>query len=171
MTHLSTVVEIAADLRQRADQFTVPFSTTQIIETCFPDALVTGRRLPKGVLEAVSRTQRGPVILYARGLSPSAQRHVIAHAIAHLVFDGPRAFRRPGQKVDPAVERRADEFADELLTPYEYLEPRVERWPAIGGANEIYLDHVDQLASRFGVEATVIDRRIRKLRRLARSAA
>src|SRR5687767_8414888 len=149
MTHLSTMVEIAADLRHRAEQFTLPFSTTQIIETRFPTALVTGRRLPDGVLEAVSRTERGPVILYARGLSPASQRYVIAHALAHLLFDGARAFRVPGQAADPKVERRANAFADELLVPFEYLEPRIERWPGLGVAHEIYLDHVDQLASRF----------------------
>jgi Zn-dependent peptidase ImmA (M78 family) len=167
MTHLSTLVEIAADLRRRADQFTLPFSTTQIIETCFPSALVTGRVLPKGVLEAVSRTERGPVILYARGLTPLTQRHVIAHALAHLLFDGDRGFRVPGQPADPRVERRANAFADELLVPFEYLIPRIEHWPAVGPAHEVYLDHVDQLASRFAVESKVIARRIRRLKRLA----
>lgn len=169
MTHLSTLVEIAANLRRQSRLYFPPFSTTQLVERCFPDAVVTGRKLPAGVLEAVSRTPQGPVILYARGLSPTMQRYAIAHAIGHLVFD--EGFRNPGEPAIPRVERRADAFADELLVPFEYLEPRVKRYPAPGVRRDLYFDHVDQLASQFSVESTVIDRRIRQLTRLVRIRA
>jgi len=163
------MVEIAAELRLRSRLYSPPFSTTQLVECCFPDALVTGRKLPPGVLEVVSRTERGPVIIYARGLSPTTQRYVIAHALGHLVFD--EGFRRPGEPAVPSVERRADAFADELLVPFEYLAPRVKRYPTSGVRRDLYLDHVDQLASQFSVESAVIDRRIRQLRRLVRIRA
>lgn len=170
--HLSTMVEIAADLRHRAGQFEPAYSTHKIIEVAFPDAVVTGRHLPRGVLEAVSRTAEGPVIIYARGLSSAAQRFAIAHALAHLLFDGDEAFRQPGQPRCKAVEDRADRFAEELLVPLAELEPYVCRWPSEHEhEHEIYLDMVDEISSHFAVRSEVVDRRIRELNRLVRKSA
>ena len=178
MLHLSTAVEIAApslaevaaNLRLRSGQIEPAFSTHKIVEVAFPDALVTGRRLPLGVLEAVARTADGPVILYARGLSPAAQRFAIAHALAHLLFDGDDAFRQPGQPANRAVEERADAFAAELLVPLAELAPYVGRWPSDSTLDQdLYLDMVDQIASHFVVRSEVVDRQIRQLERLVRN--
>jgi Zn-dependent peptidase ImmA (M78 family) len=172
MAAVLQLVQAAAELRQRSGQTEPAYSTRVIVEECFPDALVTGRTLPPGVLEAVARTPTGPVILYARGLSPAEQRYAIAHAIGHLLFDGERAFRQPGQPRDPRVERRADAFADELLIPLAELEPYVGRWPSRNqSAHELYLDQVDEIASHFKVLSGVVDRRIRQLRSLVRKHA
>lgn len=171
-THLSTLVEIAADLRRRAGQEEPAYSTHKIIETAFPDAVVTGRRLPPGVLEAVSRTSEGPVIIYARGLSAPAQRFAIAHALGHLILDGDEAFRQPGQPRCEMVERRADAFATELLVPLVELEPYVCRWPSSDEhEHEIYLDMVDEISSHFGVRCEVVDGRIRELSCLVKKSA
>lgn len=169
---MSGLVEIAADLRRRAGELSPAYSTHRIVEVAFPNAVVAGRTLPERILEAVARTPDGPVIVYARRLPTPAQRFVIAHALAHLLFDGRRAFRQPGEPRDPAVEDRADRFADELLVPLSELERHVERWPAANPVqHEIYLDHVDEIASRFCVMSDVIDRRIRELELLVRKSA
>lgn len=166
------MVEIAADLRFRSSQFEPRYSTRLIIESCFEDTLVTGRHLPAGVLEAVSRTPDGPVIVYSRSLPPPHQRYAIAHALGHLLFDGPNAFRQPGQCLDVAAEARADAFADELLVPLRDLAAHVDIWPSDDPVqNEIYLDSVDEIASEFGVLSDVIQRRVRMLGLQVRTAA
>lgn len=166
-THLSTLVEIAADLRRRSDQVEPSYSTRLILEACFPDALVTGARLPAGVDEMVSLRDGSPVIVYKRSLSGPEQRRAIAHAIAHLVFDGAEPGVRPGCAGVDVIEQRADLFAAELLAPLVELEPYVGRWPASDPEeHEIYLDMVDEIASHFVLPASVIDEQIRRLARL-----
>lgn len=156
------LVEVAAELRQRANQSEPAFSTQQIVATCFPDALVTGHPLPPNIDEVVSRTSEGIVILYRRGLSTSEQRIAIAHAIAHLLFDGPEAACHPGCTGLVENELRADAFAAELLVPLEELRNYVTYLP--GQCEEgIYLDQVDQIASHFHVPSGLIDDRIREL--------
>ena len=176
--HLSTAVEIAAhntylseiaiadiasELRRRAGETDPQFSTRAIVPAAFPDVLVTGHEFPCGVLGAVSRTRRGPVILYARGQPAAVQRHVIGHELAHLLFDGDRAFREAGNEPDHIAEARADLFADELLVPLHGLREYVGFWPSDELKRDLYLDLVDELSSYFGVMAAVIDRRIRLL--------
>ena len=125
--HLSTLVETAVDLRRRAGQVEPAFSTRQIIDACFPDALVTGRELPPGIDEVVSISPDGPVIIYRRGLPTPSQRFVIAHALAHVMFDRVRGGCRPGSVGHKSREERADRFAAELLIPLELLGEYVGR--------------------------------------------
>lgn len=159
------VVGVASDLRARARQNVPAFSTKAILAEAFPDALVTGRTLPDGIDEVVSITATGPVILYRRELTIPAQRFAIAHAIAHLIFDRDAGVCRPGYVGDPERESRADHFACELLVPFVVLLPMIEAQPTdtVSVSREVYLDHVDDLASRFHVPAWVIDQRIREL--------
>lgn len=158
------LVALAAEVRTRAGEVSPAFSTNRMVAAWFPDALVAGRVLPAGVLEAVARTPDGPVIIYARGLPSPAHRFAIAHAMAHLLLDGDDAFRQPGQRLERSCEVRADAFADELLVPLDVLASHVDRWPSADPVeHEIYLDMVDAISSRFGVLAEVIDRRIRAL--------
>lgn len=158
------MVEIAAELRRRAGQTKPPFSTSKIIESCFPEILVTGFKLPPGVDELVSSCSEGPTILYSRALSCPEQRHAIAHGLAHLIFDDRNACIRPGRRGIPKIERRADFFSAELLAPSSHLRELVEFLPADDGEErEIYLDHVDRIASIFGMPAGIIDLQIRRL--------
>lgn len=160
--HLSTMVEIAADLRRRSNQTTPAFSTQQIVAACFPDAVVTGHELPPKIDEVVSRTPDGIVILYRRGMSTAEQRVAIAHAIGHLLFDGPEAAARPGHLGIVECEARADDLAAELLVPLAELQHHVSVMPG-AGTEALYLDQVDLIASFFHVPAALIDRRIRQL--------
>lgn len=163
--HLSTLVEIAADIRRRSGQTEPAFSTRRIVDACFPDTLVTGRELPPGIDEAVSISQNGPVILYRRGLPTPSQRFVIAHALAHLLFDRVRGGCRPGSVGHRSREERADRFAAELLLPLELLREYVGRWPSQDTSeHEKYLDQVDEIASHFQVPTGLVDKRIRELR-------
>lgn len=159
---------IAASLRRRAEQIEPPFSTRQIIDVCFPGTVVTGRPLPIGVNDVVQvdsaafRSHRAPhVIVYRRELSVPEQRHAIAHALGHIIFDG--ANHRCGG-FHPRRERRCDRFADELLVPLVELEPYIGAQPSDDPhEQEAYLDMVDQIASHFGATAALIDQRIREL--------
>ena len=162
--HLSTLVEIAADLRRKAGLIRPPYSSRAIIEASFPSALVTGGILPEGVDEMVSQRPDGPVIIYARHLSGPGQRYVIGHGVAHLIFDDESVCARAGSRGDPAAEARADLFSALLYVPFEDLRPLVRHWPSRDlEDHEIYLDHVDQLASTFQMPAAVIDEQIQRL--------
>jgi Zn-dependent peptidase ImmA (M78 family) len=126
------------------------------------DAVVTGRRLPSGVQEVVTTTRRGPIIVYSRELSPSAQRFVIAHAIAHLLFDAGRP--APPASASPVTQRRRRERTrspPELLVPIDRLAALIDVRPASG--DDFYLDQVDSMASHFNVPRGVIDKRIREV--------
>src|SRR5690348_16042001 len=111
--HLSTLVEIAADLRHKSGQHDPSFSTRLIIDACFPHAIVTGRDLPPGIDEVVAVEPSKVTILYRRGLPTPSQRFVIAHALAHVMFDRVRGGCRPGSTGQKAREERADRFAAE----------------------------------------------------------
>lgn len=159
------IAEIAANLRHRAGQTEPAFSTRRIIDACFPHTLVTGRHLPPGVDEVVSETPDGAVILYKRGLPTPSQRFVIAHALAHLIFDRVRGGCRPGSVGHTSREDRADRFAAELLVPLSYLRQCVDCWPSADPVeHDHYLDQVDEIASYFQVPSGLIDKRIRELR-------
>lgn len=165
MTHLSTLVEIAADLRRRSRQRRPPYST-QKIEKCFPRLVVMGGELPDDIDELVTRSKDGDVIVYSRSISSARQRFAIAHAFAHLIFDmGVRkAACIPGRIGDPATERRADQLGAETLVPFAELQDIVRRWkPGMIEDRDLYLDHVDRIASRYHVPSALIDQRIRWL--------
>lgn len=115
-------------------------------------------------------TPTGPLILYRRDLPVGAQRFAIAHGIAHLIFDFVND-KSIAPLNDPFVEKRADDFAAELLVPLSELAPMVSRWPEGTEVDpdvdrEIYLDQVDEIASCFNVPPLVIDGQIRKLPRI-----
>lgn len=154
----SQLARIASDLRELAGERTPAYRTRALVEAVFPGTLVTGGHLPDGIDEMVTRTTDGPLIVYRRSLPGPEQRLVIAHALAHLVFDDDR----PGV---PEIEARADAFAVELLAPLAAVRSLVTRWPCRDADDhELYLDHVDEIASRFAVPAHVIDSQIRRLR-------
>lgn len=155
------IERLADELRRRCGQAEPPFSTRQIIDIAFPDAVVTGRDLPAEVDELVTVTAEGPVILYRRGLPTADQRMAIAHAVGHLLLDlpcgAPAGF-------SAEVERRADHFALELLAPVQMLDEYVrDPCPADGAERDIWLDMVDELASHFHVPAWGILRQIAML--------
>jgi Zn-dependent peptidase ImmA (M78 family) len=112
-------------------------------------------------------TDMGPVILYERRLTVPRQRFVIAHALAHLLFDlkDPSAMCGIGHRGDPDAEKRADDFAAELLLPLEWLHRIVGEEPTpIGESNDtLYMDQVDEIASMFNVTQSLVDSRIRSL--------
>jgi Zn-dependent peptidase ImmA (M78 family) len=166
--HLSTLVEIAADIRRRAMLFAPPYSTTAMIRTCFPDVVVTGRKLPPRIDEIVARTREGGVIVYKRRLPVLRQRFAIAHGIAHLLFDSDETAAAVGYAGCPISERRADTFAEELLVPLTELAKHVRRLPPVAHGRDLYLDGIDQISSRFQVPPAVILKRIRVLERQAR---
>jgi Zn-dependent peptidase ImmA (M78 family) len=168
--HREAMAAIAASLRRRAEQNEPAFSTRQIIDVCFPGTIVTGRHLPRGVDDIVQvdaaafRSHRAPhVIVYQREISTSNQRHAIAHALGHIIFDG--ASHRGCQHFDQARELRCDRFADELLVPLRVLDEYVCAVPSADpDEHEAYLDMVDQIASHFHVPTSCIHRRIGELR-------
>jgi Zn-dependent peptidase ImmA (M78 family) len=159
----STLADVACELRSRAKQSAPAFSTSQIIAMAFPEVLVTGYDLPTGIDEAVSRMSRGPVLLYRRGISTAEQRIAIAHGLAHLIFDDDAPCER-GRAGTPMRERRADAFAAELLVPLDELAKVLRVMPSKDrDEQQLYLDHVDYLASMFKVPAVIIRKRIREL--------
>ncbi len=160
---LSTLVEIAADLRRRAVQLTPPFSTKRIIAASMPGIVVTGSKLPDGMDEVVRLHDKRPIIVYQRSLSSPEQRIAIAHGLAHVLFDDETACLRVGSAGIPAIEERADAFAVELLAPLTSVSRFAQHGPSSGDEHEIYLDHVDGIASLFAVPSYVIDSQIRRL--------
>jgi Zn-dependent peptidase ImmA (M78 family) len=163
MTHLSAPAEIAANLRRRADQNQPAFSTADIIEASFPGIVVAGHDGDPALVGMLMRAC-GHVILYQRDLSFPEQRVRIAHALAHLIYDGDG--RVASCTFNPEAEARAWHFVDELLVPFTDLARHVYRWPPIEQREmTIYRDQCDMLASRFAVPARLIDKRIRDLQK------
>lgn len=158
-------VEVAAALRLRADEVDPAFSTRALIGKCFPGTMVTGANLPDGIDEMVSWSHHGPVIVYQRKLSGPQQRFAIAHAMAHLLFDRDSDGASLERLGDPVTEMRADAFAAELLAPLHLVAECARLTPSDDPEDhEIYLDHVDEIASMFAVPADIIDSRIRMLK-------
>lgn len=156
-------VEVAADLRAQAGEHRPAFSTKRIVDAAFPGAKVTGRSLPQGVDEVVTRTENGVLIIYQRSLSTTQRRFAIAHAVSHLMFDHVHGGARIGQAGHADREQRADAFAAELLVPLSVLATLVRVAPSSDPEDYAYLDHVDEIASRFQVCSAVAGRRIREL--------
>lgn len=152
-------------VRGHAREYEPAYSTRRMVSAAFPRTIVMGGRLPAGVQEAVS-VGRGytSTIIYSRLLTPPAQRFVIAHALAHLLFDDDAEACRSGYAGDPAAEERADAFAAELLVPLGRLSIDVAWDLEPGSQDDAYLDGVDILASKFNVPQDLIDKRIRELR-------
>lgn len=141
------------------------------MRTCFPHVHVTGRVLPAGVHEAVSRTPSGDILVYARGLPSADQRFAIAHGMAHLLFDREDSACLAGRAGVADVEARADRFAEELLVPLHELAKYARPFPLNDpDQQEFFLDHVDEISSKFHVPSAVMERRMRKLFSLARIA-
>jgi len=114
------------------------------------------------VHEAVSRTETGVVLIYRRSLTIPEQRVAIAHGVGHLVFDMHQHVT--GFVREAFRERRADAVAAELLVPLDDLAPRLRCLPSrVAQEQQIYLDHVDELAGLFAVPARLIRDRIRLL--------
>lgn len=150
---------VARDLRCRARLDRPPYSTTKLVLTAFPNALVTGDELPDGVDEATSETPEGGVILYRRALPICEQRFAIMHGLAHLIWDAGRV-----ACADAWHERRADNFAAETLVPLEDLSAVWRVHPSRDPDRQrLYLDHVDQISSMFNAPVQVIRMRIREL--------
>ncbi len=169
--HLASITSIASSLRRRAGLSRPSYSTRRLIEACFPGTVVTGRELPDGVHDVVRidesafRSHRAPhVIVYRRGLSTAEQRHAIAHALAHIIFDG--ADDTGCAQFHQERELRCDVFADEALAPLGDIQRAIAGWSPDPG-REAYLDRVDQLASSFHVPAACIERRVQLVRSLA----
>lgn len=161
---LLTVRAVAHHLRARAGQLRSPYSTRAIVSAAFPDALVTGVRLPEGLDEAASRTPQGIVIVYRRGASTAEQRFGISRAFADLFFDAGTGRDRAASTVGDAWP--VEELATELLAPRDVLAEHVRRFPSPDpDEHHVYLDEVDHLASRFHVPARVIEEQIRELPR------
>lgn len=159
------VAEVARAIRVAAQQFAPPYSLSAILEVVSAAAVITGCELPDGVEEVVAVTEDGPLILYRRELSTEDRRFALAHAIAHLVYD----LDGSAYVVDDDRERRADEFALELLAPSDEMERKLVYLPEDGEDRSIYMDQVDLIAAHFHVPAPQIDKRIRELNRLGNS--
>jgi hypothetical protein len=171
----AAIAAIAASLRRRAVLVEPSYSTMQIIETCFPGTVVSGRALENNCDELVRvdskafKSHKAPHrIWYNRKLSGPEQRYAIAHAIGHIVFDGPRS--RGVNDNAANRELRCDRFADELLVPLAELPAYVGGVRASDDPEQqiAFLDMCDQIASHFQVPSGVIVRRINELRPLHR---
>lgn len=160
--HLSATAEIAAQLRQRADQSEPHFSTTRIIAAAFPNVVVAGHDGDPAIIGMLMRAC-GHVILYQRELSIEEHRVRIAHALAHLIMDD--RHRDAACTHRPDEEAFARRFEGDLLVPLDELAPLVYRWPPVEAREaRIYRDQCDLLASQFKVPPSLIDKRIRELR-------
>lgn len=145
-------VVFTTSLRRLAELNAPPFSTSQLIERCFPDTFVTGGTLPPGIESIGSRRADGPVIVYSRALSIPEQRFAVAHVLA-----------RVSANLDEAA---ADAFAAELLAPLAELGPLLTRRPSTDDDEddrELYRDQLDEIAARFVVTTDVIESQIRRL--------
>lgn len=162
------MARVAGDMRSRANLRSPAFSTQRIISVCFPEAIVTGRKLPDGILEMVTMTDSGaPLIVYRRGLSSCEQRFAIAHALGHILYDFDSRGRLTSSSLsDPVVESRADDLALELLAPLSMVSLHARDLPIDGDSldQEEILDQIDRIASGFQVPSWAIAKQIRRLR-------
>lgn len=154
----------AHDLRRQAGLEEPPYSTRHLVDSCFPEILVTGRHLPAGIDELLTVTDSGPVIYYHRGLSSADQRFAIAHALGHVLFDLEAVERRcmPGRPGDPDAELRADLFAAELLVPALEVDPYVGMGvrPSDPAGEAVWLDMIDEIASHFNAPSWVVEAQV-----------
>lgn len=141
---------LAADLRRRSGSIEPPFSTSKIIEACFPRAIVAGEALAPGIETVSSRTASDETFIYSRSLSTTERRVALAHALAQTIFG--------------LVDDAASEFAAELLAPLDDLAPLRPTWREdVSDERDLYLDRLDDLAERYGVPADMIVSQLRRL--------
>jgi len=176
---VARVMSVAADLRTQAGLTTPPYSAKQLIETCFPDILVTGAPLPKGIHEMVTVDEGGRrTIFYNRRISTAAHRVGIVHGLGHLIFDLSHPdrhcsmdFRRDRHL--SADEVRADLFAGEILVPFIDLDRALgdlALFPSDPAEKRHFHDMLDHAASTFKVPPQFIRHRARDLQHLRRSS-
>lgn len=92
-----------------------------------------------------------PHSLLNRNAPMDAQRHTIAHEIAHLVMD-----QASGPASDQDIEDRADRFAGELLAPYEMIRPAL-RHVTTSDMRQLF-----ELQSQWGVHPRALVLRARR---------
>lgn len=166
---LLSMMGVAWDTRLKARVMRPPYSTQAIVGTVFPDVLVTGEYLPRGVHEVVNADKdKGRTIFYSRRLTNGARRIAIMHGCAHFMWDiaegcspargkgAHRAFR----------EQRADLYAGEVLVPLEELHARMGPHPLFPDdpvERRAFRDDVDRCSSTFNVTRTFLLWRLRHL--------
>lgn len=172
---LARIMATAADLRAQAGLKEPPFSARHLIEECFPDILVSGAKLPRGVAEVVSVGAEGRrTILYNRRMSTSAHRVGIVHGLGHILFDlhtEPRECAlSTGRHLLPE-EVRADLFAGEILVPFVQLDKLLPHplFPRDPVARRHFDDMLDHAASTFKVPSAFMRQRARDLQLLRRT--
>lgn len=145
-----------------------PYSTRKLMKAVFPDVLVTGRQLPRDVIEAVQVRGRERTICYRRRMSIDLRRVAIAHAAAHLALDehmpGPCAAHWLTGAYAPTDfrERRADLVAAEYLAPLIELD-EVLPWdlaPPETVDKQFLDDEIDDAAAHFHVPPRFIHWRL-----------
>lgn len=168
------------ELRNAMDYGNPPFSISSLMELMFPEIDVVGRRLEHHALievypEPLPDGTRA-VIAYNENDHHSTQRFSIGHELAHWLLDFKRGEALPPQpfacgiKVSgrrPALERRADYFAAELLCPLWVLDRYVdfEIYPSEDDEDALSRRNqkVQRLASRFNLSMRAMRNRVTSL--------
>lgn len=158
LVDFSRVVAVAYDIRQRVGKKGTYYSARTVIETCYPDVMVTGAALPPGIAEVVEVRGGQKTIFYNRRINPMAQRVAIAHGLAHIIFDlgtveRRECLRESERMATSRVERRADLFAGELLAPLDEIDEHFDDdlFPRDPALRQHFDDEVDHIASTFHV--------------------
>lgn len=185
------IVGRAAYLRGQVgfDKEDPPYSTTRLLDKCFPDVFVTGTDLPRGVTAMSENNAGHRTIYYGRNqpkkkiyVSHAQQRAGIAHEIYHFLTDlktgvGLRESSKIVREIggwtaarDP-VELACDLFAAEILTPLHVLHEFVPVNPFTKDPHEAEVMHntIDRIASRFNVPVGFLRWRLYDLMKLRQS--
>jgi Zn-dependent peptidase ImmA (M78 family) len=107
---------------------------------------------------------------YERGTAAHVVRFILAHELAHLVYDRAAAGRlaiASGTWTPPRIERRANGFAAGLLMPETLLRLHTDRdpgWPHEPAA-------LARVAGKLGVGITALAERLQNVGMLSRAAA
>lgn len=185
------IVGRAAYLRAQVgyDRKDPPYSTTTLLDECFPDVVVTGADLDRGVT-ALSENRDGKrTIYYARNqpkrkiyISHAQQRTGIAHEIYHFLTDlkigsGLRESSKIVREIggwtaarDP-IELACDLFAGEILVPFHLLHEYVPVNPFPKDPHEMdaMKNTIDRIASRFSVPVGFLRWRLYDLMKIRQS--
>jgi uncharacterized protein DUF955 len=160
-THAWEVIQAATGARRVAGLTKEPYSTKAIVAALYPGSHVQNARLPRRIQEAVRPTIGAEIIIYARRYEPPHQRFVIAHALAHLIFDWDAPGAHVGYAGDAMREARADAFALELLAPLARVHALIDR--DMSTSDDSYHEQLDHLSSRFHLPRWAMAKRIRQL--------
>jgi Zn-dependent peptidase ImmA (M78 family) len=181
---LSDIVSTAARYRRLAKQKKPRYSARALMETCFPDVLVTGRELPRGVHELVV-VGEDRTVMYRKFMPTPHQRVAIVHGVAHLIWDLrsstgekeqtchlPSWASKVAHADTDARERRAELFAAEYLVPMHELDALMpgDLFPSGKAERQVWDDHVDHVASVFQVPQKFLIWRLRDLEHLRRTS-